>query len=65
MGVDDRPLRATADATVRRVTEDQMKTLRQARDNLLDVHRCLRSNLDDIEDVIAEMGRQVVTERTE
>lgn len=61
----DRPLAATPDTTVRRVTEDQMKTLRQARDNLIEVQRCLRSNLEDVEDVIAEMGRQVVTERTE
>ena len=61
----DRPLAATPDTTVRRVTDDQIKTLRQARDNLIEVQRCLRSNLEDIEDVISEMGRQVVTERTE
>ena len=60
----DRPLQATPDAIVRRVTEDQMKALRQARDNLLEVERCLRSNLDDVVDVIIEMTSQVVSERT-
>jgi hypothetical protein len=63
--VADRPLQATPDTTIRRVTEDQMKTLRQARDNLEEVQRCLRGNLEDIADVLTEMGRQVVTERTE
>lgn len=61
----DRPLAAAPDAIVRRVTEDQMKTLRQARDNLREVQRCLGANLDDVEDAIAQMSAQVVTERTE
>ena len=61
----DRPLQATPDATIRRVTEDQMKTLRQVRDNLVAVSHCLRSNLEDVEDVIGEIGRQVMTQRAD
>jgi len=49
---------------VRRVTEDQMDGLRDARDNIGDCVKALRRNLDELDDYLALVSAQVVSERT-
>lgn len=60
----DRPLAATPSTVVRRVTEDQMDSFRDVRDNLNDCIKAMRRNLDEYEDHLAKVAAQVVTERS-
>ena len=60
----NRPLKALPDAVVRRVTEEQMNALRDTRDNLEDCIKATRRNLNELDDQIAKISAQVVTERT-
>ena len=60
----DRPLAATPTHVVRRVTEDQIDGLRDVRDNLSDCLKAARRNLDELDDYLAKISAQVVTERT-
>jgi ElaB/YqjD/DUF883 family membrane-anchored ribosome-binding protein len=53
------------DSVVRRVTEEQMNALRETRDNLEDCVKATRRNLNELDDQIAKIAAQVVTERTE
>ena len=61
----NRPLAATPSTVVRRVTEDQMDALRDVRDNLSDCLKAARRNLDELDDYLAKVSAQVVSERTE
>ena len=61
----DRPLTATPSTTVRRVTQEQMDALRDARDNIADCLKAARRNLDELDDCLATVQAQVVSERTE
>ena len=59
----NRPLQAMPDSVVRRVTEEQMNALRETRDNLEDCVKATRRNLNELDDQIAKIAAQVVTER--
>lgn len=60
----DRPLAVMPSTVVRRVTEEQMDGLRDARDNMADCLKAARRNLDELDDYLAAVSAQVVTERT-
>ena len=61
----DRPLTVTPDAIVRRITEDQMAALRESRDNLRACVGVLRGQVEELDDCLAKIAAQVVSERTE
>ena len=61
----DRPLAAMPSTTVRRVTEEQLDGLRDARDNLNDCLKAARRNAEELDDLIAKIATQVTNGGTE
>ena len=56
---------ATPDEIVRRLSQDQMNRLRETRDNLQACVGVLRGQVEELDDQIAKISTQVVSERSE
>ena len=55
----DRPIAATPDTVVRRVTQEQLDGLRDVRDNLTDCLKAAKRNAEELGDLIAKIATQV------
>ena len=65
MSEHSRPLAATPSEVARRVTQEQLEALREARDNLTDCLKAARRNTEEIDDLIAKIATQVTNGGTE